>query len=289
MTYRILAAALLGSGLMAAAPAFAQEPTLRIENAAARVVVIPEQRSDVIYTVQPGRAGLPALQTRRDGGAVVLDGGLGGGWGPFGIHVGMNCQGSGDRVRVQIPGHGVVALQDLPVVTAHVPLNARIAVGQAVFGEVGPTSSLDFSNAGCGDWRVADVHGPIHIGVSGSGDVRGRSVGPADVHISGSSDVYLGPVNGNLEAHISGSGDVHAASVSGPLVARIAGSGDVTVDGGTSPSVEAHIAGSGDVKFRGTAGQLMASIAGSGDVDVARVTGQITKHIAGSGDVNVGR
>ncbi len=289
MALRILAAALLGSGLMSAAPAFAQEPALRIENAAARVVVIPEARGDVSYTVQQGRAGLPPLQTRRDGGVTVLDGGLGGGWGPFGLHVGMNCQGSGDHVRVHVPGHGVVALQDLPLVTAHVPLNARIAVGQAVFGEVGPTQSLDFTNSGCGDWRVADVRGPIHIGLSGSGDVHARSVGPADVHISGSSDVYLGPVNGNLEAHISGSGDVHAASVSGPLVARIAGSGDVTVDGGTSPSVEAHIAGSGDVKFRGVAGQLMASIAGSGDVDVARVTGPVTKHIAGSGDVNIGR
>ena len=288
MNLRILTAALLGSGLMSA-QALAQEPELRIENAAARVVVIPEARGDVVYTVQQGRAGLPALQTRRDGGLTVLDGGLGGGFGPFGIHFGMNCQGSGDHVRVRIPGHGMVALQDLPVVTARVPLNAHVSVGQAVFGEIGPSQSLDFSNSGCGDWKLADVRGPTHVALSGSGDIRARSAGPTDVHISGSSDVYFGPVNGSLEAHISGSGDVHAASVSGPLVARIAGSGDVTVDGGVSPSVEAHIAGSGDVKFRGTAGQLMASIAGSGDVDVARVTGSVTKHVAGSGDVNIGR
>ncbi len=287
MTYRLFAAALLGA-TMIAAPAFAED-TLRIQHAAARVIVIPENRSDVIYTIQPGRAGLPPLETRQDGGVKVLDGGLGGGFGPFGFHFGLNCQGSGDRVRVRIPGHGDIALQDLPVVTAHVPMNAHVAVGEAVFGDIGPSQSLDFGNAGCGDWKIADVRGAARIGLSGSGDVRARSVGQAAVHISGSSDVYLGPVNGGLEAHISGSGDVHAASVAGPLVARIAGSGDVTVDGGTSPSVEAHIAGSGDVKFRGTAGQLMASIAGSGDVDVARVTGQVTKHIAGSGDVNIGR
>ncbi len=286
MTFRIFALALLSAA--AATPALAA-PALRIENAAARVVVIPEARNDVVYTIQQGRAGLPAMQIRRDGGVTVLDGGLGGGWGPFGVHLGLSCQGSGDHVRIRIPGRGVVALQDLPVVTARVPMNAQVAVGQAVFGEIGPSQGLDFSNAGCGDWRIADVRGPTHLSLSGSGDVRARAVGRTDVHISGSSDVYLGPVTGALEAHISGSGDVHAASVSGPLVARIAGSGDVTVDGGSSPSVEAHIAGSGDVKFRGVAGQLMASIAGSGDVDVARVTGPVTKHIAGSGDVNIGR
>ena len=286
MTYRILATALLGATLISA-PAFADD-AFRIQHAAARVVVIPENRSDVVYTIQPGRAGLPPLQNRQDGGVKVLDGGLGGGFGPFGIHFGLNCQGSGDHVRVQIPGHGAVALQDLPVVTVHTPMNAHISVGEAVFGEIGPSQSLDFANAGCGDWKLADVRGDAHIGLSGSGDVRAHAVGQTAVHISGSSDVYLGPVNGSLEAHISGSGDVHAASVNGPLMARISGSGDVTVDGGTSPSVEAHIAGSGDVKFRGTAGMLMASIAGSGDVDVARVTGQVTKHIAGSGDVNIG-
>ena len=287
MTYRLLATALLGATLISA-PAFADDG-FRIQHAAARVVVIPEARSDVVYTVQQGRAGLPALQTHRDGGVMVLDGGLGGGFGPFGFHFGLNCQGSGDRVRVQIPGHGSVALQDLPVVTVRTPMNAHVAVGEAVFGEIGPSQSLDFSNAGCGDWKLADVRGDTRLSLSGSGDVRAHAVGPAGVHISGSSDVYLGPVNGSLEAHISGSGDVHAQSVNGPLMARIAGSGDVTVDGGVSPNVEAHIAGSGDVKFRGTAGALMASIAGSGDVDVARVTGQVTKHIAGSGDVNIGR
>ena len=286
MTNSILTAALLATTLISA-PALADD-ALRIQHAAARVVVIPEARGDVVYTIQQGRAGLPPLQVRQDGGVKVLDGGLGGGFGPFGLRFGMNCQGAGDHVRVRIPGHGEVALQDLPVITARVPLNAHIAVGEAVFGEVGPSQSLDFSNNGCGDWRVADVRGDTHLSLSGSGDVRARSAGQTAVHIAGSSDVYLGPVNGALEAHISGSGDVHAASVNGPLMARIAGSGDVTVDGGTSPNVEAHIAGSGDVKFRGTAGALMASIAGSGDVDVARVTGQVTKHIAGSGDVNIG-
>jgi hypothetical protein len=287
MIFRNIAVATLGAVL--AAGAAEAEPILRIEHAAARVVVIPEARGDVVYTIQPGRAGLPPLQIRRDGGATVLDGGLAAGFGPFGLPMGLSCHGAGDHVRVRIPGHGEVALQDLPVVTARVPLSAQVAVGEAVFGEIGPSQSLDFSNAGCGDWRIADVRGAAAFALSGSGDIRARNVGAATVRISGSSDVYFGGVQGALEARVSGSGDVHAAWINGPLSARISGSGDVTVDGGVSPSVVASIAGSGDVRFRGTAGALQASIAGSGDVDVARVTGEVTKRIAGSGDVNIGR
>ncbi len=286
MLVRTLTVALLGAGL-AAAPALA-DPLFRVDHAAARMIVIPEARGDVAYTVQQGRAGLPPLKLRQDGGVSVLDGGLSGGFGPFGIHMGLNCQGAGDHARVRIPGHGEVSLQDLPVVTARVPLNVHLAVGEAVFGEIGPSQSLEFSNSGCGDWRVGEVRGPITVSTSGSGDVRADNVGPATVRISGSSDVYLGRVSGPLEARISGSGDVHAIMLAGPLMAKITGSGDVTVDGGRAPTVMASIAGSGDVKFRGVAGDLSASIAGSGDVDVARVTGVVSKHVVGSGEVNVG-
>jgi hypothetical protein len=60
-----------------AAPAFAAEsPRLQIEHAAARVVVIPEARGDIAYTVDAGRSGLPAIQVRREGDKLILDGGL---------------------------------------------------------------------------------------------------------------------------------------------------------------------------------------------------------------------
>ena len=286
MAVRASALALLALAA-ASTPAWA-DATLRVEHAAARMVVIPENRADVAYTIQPGRAGLPPIQKRLDGGVTVLDGGLDGGFWPFGIHRGLNCRGSGDHVRVSIPGHGEVALQDLPVITAHVPMNADLKVGDAVFGEIGPSASVSFANAGCGDWRVADVHGPAHFAVSGSGDIRAHDAADARVAISGSGDVYFGAVRA-LDARISGSGDVRADQMEGPLSAKIAGSGDVVVQGGHASSVAAAIAGSGDVRFKGEAGAVNASIVGSGDVDVARVTGPVAKHVVGSGEVNVGR
>ena len=75
------------------------------------------------------------------------------------------------------------------------------------------------------------------------------------MRISGSGDVFLGPVNGALETRTSGSGDIRAASVRGPITTAIAGSGNVMVDGGEASQVGVKIAGSGDFKFRGVAGR----------------------------------
>jgi hypothetical protein len=63
-----------GFWLLTAGAAGAQE--LEIENAAARVVVIPEARSDVQVSVTPGRVGLPQLQIQRTRAGVEIDGGL---------------------------------------------------------------------------------------------------------------------------------------------------------------------------------------------------------------------
>ncbi len=287
---------LLAAGALAAIalPAFADTPGMgpgvRVENAAARVVVIAEPRGDYAISINQGRAGLKPLEIRKDGGVTVVDGGYGGRMGIF--HIGwdgLNCKGSNGNQRVVIPGKGEVAVTDLPVVTIHTPLAARVGSSGAVYGEVNVTNALTLSNAGCGDWRIADVHGPLHVSMSGSGDVRGAATGDAYIAISGSSDVILGAVNGRLETHTSGSGDIHAASARGGISTKIAGSGDVTVDGGEAPNVGVSIAGSGDFRFRGTAGAVSASIAGSGDVDIAHATGPVSKHVAGSGDVNIGR
>jgi hypothetical protein len=283
-----------------AAPAFADD-ALRIEHAAARLVVIPEARADVVYTIQPGRSDLPPIKARRDGGVLVLDGGLGGGfmghsrirgcdgWGVQHVQDEALVWRSPQRKSVRIEGLGSVKLEDLPTITAHVPLDAKVAAGEAVFGQIGPSRSLDLGAAGCGDWSVAEVKGLAKFALSGSGDVWAKSAGETHAAISGSGDVHVGAVNGALHAAIAGSGDVKVGRLDGPLSAKIAGSGDVIVDGGHAPTLAAEIAGSGDVKFRGEAGAVNASIVGSGDVDVARATGPVAKHVAGSGEVNVGR
>lgn len=280
--------ALSSASVLASTAADAAPHELQVKDAAARLIVIPEARGDVVVNVQPGR-GLPAPKVRVEGDRLVVDGGATGGRHIFGIHIdNLNCRGRGHVREVNIPGHGWTPVENLPLITARVPLDARVGAGAAVFGEVGPSNSLKLSAAGCGDWKVADVKGALELSDAGSGDVQAGSVGYAHISLAGSGDVRLGQAGG-LETAISGSGDVHAATINGPIKASINGSGDVTVDGGQAPKVAVNIAGSGNVKFGGVAGDVAVGVAGSGDVTIAKATGQVSKHVAGSGDVNVGR
>ncbi len=268
------------AGGLALASAASAAPGVDIRYAAARVTVIPEARSDIQVFVSKGNDRLPITVTRQ-GDQVVVEGNLRGR--PYGCHTVFG------KPSVFVFGAGNFGIDALPQVVIHVPMDAHISAGDAVWGSVGRTSSLDLRDSGCGDWTVAPVGGALNIAVAGSGDVRAEGAGWAQVRVSGSGDVSLGEVRGALTTSISGSGDVTAASINGPLDAQVSGSGDVKIRGGQATTVRVRIAGSGDVTLHGPADSLEASIAGSGDVTVGQVRGSVTKHISGSGDVNVGR
>ena len=268
----VASAALLGATA-------AQAASVEIKDAAARVVVIPEARSDVKVEFLTTNPGLP-LTIRTEGDKTVVDGDL-----RFNaIH---NCRTINGVTTVNVKGASY-DWKDLPQIVVHVPMDAEVAAGGAVFGSIGRTASLELSSAGCGDWTVANVAGDLKINLAGSGDTTVGSAGSLAVNIAGSGDVATAAIAGPLVVNIAGSGDVEAASVTGPLTAKIMGSGDVTVRGGQVGAVAVSIAGSGDVVLRAPAESLVAKIAGSGDVRVIRVSGSVTRKVAGSGDVIVG-
>ena len=302
----LLAAALTG-------PALADG--VRIRDAAARLVVIPENRRDVSVSISGGDSRLPPLRTHVEGSTVVVDGGLErriGGCGSVGVNVGWfhrrNGEGPSPVQRVEVRGIGPLSVERLPVITARVPMAAQVSAGGAVWGEVGPTDTLQLEASGCGDWRLADVRGALDISTAGAGDVTAHGAGglrahmagsgdlgmgdvsrDAEIAMSGSGDVRLGKVGGRLNARIAGSGDVGVTRADGPIDAAIRGSGDMHIRDGASSTVAVSVAGSGDFSYGGVAGALNVQVAGSGDVSVARVTGPVAKSVSGSGDVHVGR
>ena len=263
------------------APAAASaEPTVEIKNAVARLVVIPEPRSDVKVEFVSTNPALPITVTR-EGDRTVLNGGLG---------RRMNgCWRTGRQAGVTVRNLGRVSYDDLPQIVVRTPTHIQVAAGGAVFGSVGRSDSLVLSNAGCGDWTVANVKGELQVNQAGSGDTRAGAAGALVVHVAGSGDVSAGAVSGPMRVDIAGSGDVRAASIQGPLRANIAGSGDVHVAQGSASEVTVRIAGSGDLRFGGAAGELNAQVAGSGDVTVRSVSGVVKKTVLGSGGVRVGR
>jgi len=271
---------LAGSIALLAATGAAAEPKLAISQAVARVTIIPENRADIAVAIIRNNPRFP-LSVIRFGDAVMVKGNLGG--------RSANCNGMFGHRRVEVFGLGSVTDGDMPEVVIHTPMKVMLKADGAVFGVVGRGAGVTLSNAGCGDWSVANQSGPLRVSLAGSGDLHAGGAGPTELSLSGSSDVFMGAAHGGLTATISGSGDVNAEAVEGPLHANVTGSGDVKVRGGAVSDMKVAVAGSGDVSFGGVAGSLDASIAGSGDVSAARVTGLVHKYIAGSGDVTIGR
>lgn len=277
---RSIGAAVLAMTALAAGAASAR-PSIEVKDAVARVVVIPEARSDIKVEVLSRNPALP-LEVRTQGGRTIVDGGLRNGR----INA---CNTTNGVAKVRVRGVGEVRWDDIPQIVVRTPLDTEVAVAGAVFGSVGRSDGLTFANAGCGDWTIANVKGRLNLSLAGSGDTKGGSARKATVNIAGSGDVSLQAVSESVDVNTAGSGDTHLANITGALSVQTAGSGDVTVEGGHASRVDVSIAGSGGVDFGGVADSLSAQIMGSGDVRVRQVTGAVNKSVMGSGDVTVGR
>jgi len=278
-----IAATLLGAGVLGVTAADAA--SIEIQNAIARVTVIPEARSDVAVTIVRDDPHKPLKVRVWPDGRVVVDGGVFGG-----LFGGVTeCNSHGGKPYVRVFGGETVTYDNMAQVVVHTPLDAHVSGSGAVFGEVGRSDSLDLSTSGCGDWVVANVRGRLSLSSSGSGDIRTGTASEIRVRTAGSGDIYTRAISGGIDANIAGSSDIKIDQVSGPMKVRISGSGNLGVGGGHASDLDVFIAGSGDVSFRGVADNLTAFVAGSGDINVDHVTGVVKKSIAGSGDVNIGR
>ena len=269
------------AGLAAGCPAAdaAAAPSVEIRQAAVRVVVLPEPRSDVKVVVLQPNPRLP-LRIWRSGERSLISGELDGRI--------RGCQTRDGEPSVVIEGLGETPLTALPYVAIHTPLEVRVSAGGAVWGEVGRSAALLFSNTGCGDWVIANVRGHLRLSLAGSGRGRAGDAGYSELLSDGSGAISARRILAGVVAMSTGSGDIDIAEVDGPFTARVAGSGAVRAAGGHATRMSATIAGSGGVTLDGLAESLDASIIGSGDVRVGRVAGAVKRSVIGSGRVRIG-
>ena len=116
----------------------------------------------------------------------------------------------------------------------------------------------------------------------------GNTNGDLEVKLSGTTKVQADTIR-NLQAKISGSGDVAVQQVYGNISVRISGSGNITINGGHSPSFTASISGSGAVSFNGVAEKADMSVSGSGDIYLRECLTIPSKSKSGSGRISVGK
>lgn len=277
MKFAIVSSAAIAAalGAVAVGPVAAKEgPSVKIEHAVARVVVIAEDRADIAVEIEQGASGLPAVAVRRRADDVLIDGGLRGGL--FGNSAIRDCQSGpaggrqpGEGASVKVRQVGTVNLANAPLIVIRTPRAVEVNVASgAVFGAVGrDASSIELNNGGCGDWTVANTDGEMSLSIMGSGDMRAGTSSRLEANIMGSGNISAGATR-RLEANVMGSGDITAARVDGPVEANIMGSGDINIPGVVT-SIEANIMGSGDINVGGASGSVTQSIMGSGHVVVA--------------------
>jgi hypothetical protein len=264
---------------------------LEIRDAVVRVVIQPEARSDIVVQVVKTHPKLPLRITRENDTHVVVDGGtddpswLGG----LLRRRAVNCNLGGPHPTVDVWGVGQVAVEDMPKIIVHMPMDAEVSTSGATIGEINRSDSLTLSIAGCDEWTVANVKNRLRIHDAGSGKIRTGTAGELSLNIAGSGNISTHAIANGLMAHIAGNGDVSVEEASGPVQVEIAGNGDVTIGGGHATHMRIAIIGSGDVAYKGVADSLSAAIAGSGEIAVAKVTGPVSKSIAGNGAIDVGR
>jgi len=253
-------------------------PAAQISGAAVRVMVAPEQRSDIKVEVVKQNGRLP-LKVWTFAGRTHVDGGLGRRF--------RSCRLRSGAPGAVIDGLGEVGYDGLPLILLRTPLNARIFADAGAFGSTAGADSLEFSNAGCGLWRLGPVRGRLKVSQAGAGVARAAGAASTELYAVDAGSVFSGPIEGPVMAMNFGAGQIEVDSASDQLIARTAGAGVVHVLAGHVALLKAQVAGAGAVTFDGVADSLDASVVGSGAIEVGRVTGPIKKQVIGSGSVRV--
>jgi hypothetical protein len=272
---------MVGVALALAVGALAHgEPSVLIRGAAAQVAVVPGARKDIRVVVLSTNPRLP-IRIRRMGSRLLIFGDVG-----RQIH---NCGTTAAPGTLSVRGRGLIPIRALPRLVIFTPPEVRLQAGDAVFGVMGRSASVDFTNLGCGNWAIANTRGRLRVDQAGSGETRTGAAASGDLAVAGSGRIATHRLAHGLTAVSSESGDIDVAQVaSGPVDARIAGTGSINVAAGRVGAMTASIAGSGNVKMGGLAQSLNAQVTGTGQVLVARVAGPVTRRTLGGGEVKVG-
>ena len=104
-----------------------QAATVEVEDAVARVTVIPENRKDIKVEVISANPRLP-LKVRTMGDRTIVDGDL--------DRKIRNCRSSGATSKVHVRGVGDISWSEMPQIVIHTPRDVRVEAGGAVFGSV---------------------------------------------------------------------------------------------------------------------------------------------------------
>ena len=282
MTYSVsfFVTATVALAALQLAPAPARAASVELKGVYANLTVIPEDRADVAVDVRASDGKLPLPRVTRNGGDVVVDGGLG----P--VH---ECPGMGPGIDhgVFLHGRGWTPAASAVTIVVHSPRSAKLAADGWILGDVRASQGFDLNTTGCSRWRISDTRGTLTIRQDGAASITAGAARKAVFDLSGVTHLDLASTS-DLKVDMSGLGAVDLKSISGPVDATLSGMGNVRIDGGHAGRVKADVSGVGGFRLHGSASELDADVSGIGGVHVDHVDGAVRKNVSGIGHVSVG-
>jgi len=186
-----------------------------------------------------------------------------------GDHATVDTSNNGGYINISLFGSSYAYMK----LVVRVPTSLTVAVDSGS-GDVNASdlASLNF-DSGSGDLIADHIAGPLTLKV-GSADVKAEHVGSVDVRSSGSGDVHVIDVQGDVRAGHSGSGDLTFEHVTGNVNIGGTGSGDIRLDG-IGHDVDVGSTGSGDVTADDVGGNFSVHSTGSGDIRHSNIKGSV--------------
>jgi DUF4097 and DUF4098 domain-containing protein YvlB len=186
-----------------------------------------------------------------------------------GDHATVDTSHNGGYINISLFGSSYAYMK------LHVRVPASLAVSvDSGSGDVNASdlASLDF-DSGSGDLIADHITGALVLKL-GSADVKAQHVGSVDLRGTGSGDVQIKGVQGDVRTAHSGSGDLDFENVTGGVTIGGTGSGDITLDS-IGHDVDVGSTGSGDVTADDIGGNFSVHSTGSGDIKHSNVKGKV--------------
>lgn len=266
----------VGAALFAMAVAGqAAAAELVFRDVVARVVVIPEARSDIQVEVSPGRDGAPTVRVARSGDTVTVSGGS---------RV-RQCNFDGDGSGwIRLSNGPRVDMQDAASVTVRAPRDVRISGGGAILGSIGRSQTLSIEQSGCANWTAADVAGVFQAEISNGANLRAGAAPTARLTATNGGAVRVVRAE-RLEAIATNGGHVKASAAPGVVSATATGGGVVSIDGGATRSLTGVATGGGSIRHKGRVGELDANATGGAVIRVEHAGRVLSRSARGGSSV----
>jgi len=153
-----------------------------------------------------------------------------------------------------------------------------------IYMDINTLTKIELNGSGDVNTTFFDVVDPLHVDLTGSGDMD-IEVNAPEIYssISGSGDVKISTITEYLQVSIAGSGDYDIEGSAAEADYSISGSGNISAFSLETRITDVSISGTGDIRVN-VSEKLNVSISGSGDV-YYKGTPTISTSISGSGDI----